>query len=238
MNDRVLPNEHCSTARTTRRTRSSRSSATRCASSASGRRTCRPRRAAPAPGFLDYAYLNEQIGLTVWGQLVFGCQAPDAGNAEILHLFGTDEQKERWLFPLVAGRDPLVLLDDRARGARLRPDDAAHARGARRRRLGDRRPQVVLVGRRGRGVRDRHGRHRSRRGAARASDPDHRPGRHARRRRRPAGARDGARRPRLVDALRGALHGRPRAGDEHARRRRRRLPDRPEAARARAASTT
>ena len=54
-------------------------------------------------GFLDYAYLNEQIGRTLWGQLVFGCQAPDAGNAEILHLFGTDEQKERWLLPLVAG---------------------------------------------------------------------------------------------------------------------------------------
>jgi acyl-CoA dehydrogenase len=55
-------------------------------------------------GFLDYAYLNEHIGRSLWGQLVFGCQAPDAGNAEILHLFGTDEQKERWLFPLVAGR--------------------------------------------------------------------------------------------------------------------------------------
>jgi acyl-CoA dehydrogenase len=54
-------------------------------------------------GFLDYAYLNEHIGRTLWGQLVFGCQAPDAGNAEILHLFGTDEQKERWLLPLVAG---------------------------------------------------------------------------------------------------------------------------------------
>jgi alkylation response protein AidB-like acyl-CoA dehydrogenase len=54
-------------------------------------------------GFLDYAYLNEQIGRTVWGQLVFGCQAPDAGNAEILHLYGTEEQKERFLFPLVAG---------------------------------------------------------------------------------------------------------------------------------------
>ncbi|HEY6962022.1 MAG TPA: acyl-CoA dehydrogenase family protein [Gaiellaceae bacterium] len=54
-------------------------------------------------GFLDYAYLNEHIGRTVWGQLVFGCQAPDAGNAEILHMFGTDEQKDRWLYPLVAG---------------------------------------------------------------------------------------------------------------------------------------
>jgi acyl-CoA dehydrogenase len=54
-------------------------------------------------GFLDYAYLNEQIGRCIWGQLVFGCQAPDAGNGEILHLFGTAEQKERWLRPLVAG---------------------------------------------------------------------------------------------------------------------------------------
>ena len=54
-------------------------------------------------GFLDYAYLNEHIGRSLWGQLVFGCQAPDAGNAEILHLYGTGEQKERWLHPLVAG---------------------------------------------------------------------------------------------------------------------------------------
>ncbi|HEX6763129.1 MAG TPA: acyl-CoA dehydrogenase family protein [Gaiellaceae bacterium] len=54
-------------------------------------------------GFLDYAYLNEHIGRSIWGQLVFGCQAPDAGNAEILHLFGSAEQKERWLHPLVAG---------------------------------------------------------------------------------------------------------------------------------------
>jgi alkylation response protein AidB-like acyl-CoA dehydrogenase len=54
-------------------------------------------------GFLDYACLNEHIGRSVWGQLVFGCQAPDAGNAEILHGFGTPEQKERWLRPLVAG---------------------------------------------------------------------------------------------------------------------------------------
>jgi acyl-CoA dehydrogenase len=54
-------------------------------------------------GFLVYAYLNEEIGRSVWAQLVFGCQAPDAGNGEILHLFGTESQKERWLAPLVAG---------------------------------------------------------------------------------------------------------------------------------------
>jgi alkylation response protein AidB-like acyl-CoA dehydrogenase len=39
----------------------------------------------------------------MWGQLVFGCQAPDAGNGEILHHFGTPEQRERWLAPLVGG---------------------------------------------------------------------------------------------------------------------------------------
>jgi acyl-CoA dehydrogenase len=54
-------------------------------------------------GFLSYAFLNEEIGRSSHAQLVFGCQAPDAGNAEILHLFGTDEQKDRWLAPLVAG---------------------------------------------------------------------------------------------------------------------------------------
>jgi acyl-CoA dehydrogenase len=54
-------------------------------------------------GFLAYAFLNEEIGRSSYAQLVFGCQAPDAGNAEILHLFGTEEQKERWLAPLVAG---------------------------------------------------------------------------------------------------------------------------------------
>jgi acyl-CoA dehydrogenase len=54
-------------------------------------------------GFLAYACLNEEIGRSVWAQLVFNCQAPDAGNAEILHLHGTAEQRERFLAPLVAG---------------------------------------------------------------------------------------------------------------------------------------
>ena len=54
-------------------------------------------------GFLEYALLNEEIGRSTWAQLVFNCQAPDAGNGEILHLFGTPEQKERFLRPLVEG---------------------------------------------------------------------------------------------------------------------------------------
>jgi acyl-CoA dehydrogenase len=54
-------------------------------------------------GFIEYAYLNEEIGRSFIAQLIFGCQAPDAGNGEILHMYGTAEQKERFLAPLVAG---------------------------------------------------------------------------------------------------------------------------------------
>ena len=53
-------------------------------------------------GFMAYARLNEEIGRVPWAQLVFNCQAPDAGNGEILHLFGTAAQKKFWLEPLVA----------------------------------------------------------------------------------------------------------------------------------------
>src|SRR4029450_8524416 len=41
-------------------------------------------------GFLPYAHLNEEIGRSTYAQLGCGGQAPDAGNGEILHLFGTD----------------------------------------------------------------------------------------------------------------------------------------------------
>ena len=182
-------------------------------------------------GFLAYAHLNEEIGRSTYAQLVFGCQAPDAGNAEILHMFGTPEQKERWLFPLVAGeiRSFFSMTEPEVSG--LRPDHAPDARRARRRRVGDRRAQVVLVGRRRRGVRDRDGRHRPGRARALARVADRRPRRHAGRRGRSAGPGDGPRGQRLVDALRGLVPRRPRAGRERARRAGRRVPDRAEAAR-------
>ena len=167
----------------------------------------------------------------MWAQLVFNCQAPDAGNGEILHMFGTDEQKERFLQAARRGHGALVLLDDRARGLRCRSDGAAHDGRARRRRVGDQRAQVVLVGGRRRHVRDRHGRDRPRRAAAPADEPDHRPGRDARVRADPGDPGHGARRAGLVDPLRGALHGRARAARQRARRAGRRLPDRAEAAR-------
>jgi acyl-CoA dehydrogenase len=53
--------------------------------------------------FLEFAQLAEVLGRSLLGHYVFNCQAPDAGNMELLLHHGTDEQKERWLRPLVAG---------------------------------------------------------------------------------------------------------------------------------------
>src|SRR6478736_2714307 len=45
--------------------------------------------------FLEHAMFSEELGRSPLGHYVFNCQAPDAGNMELLHLFGTEEQKER-----------------------------------------------------------------------------------------------------------------------------------------------
>jgi acyl-CoA dehydrogenase len=54
-------------------------------------------------GQLKLALINEILGRTEWGPRIFGSNAPDTGNAEILAKFGTREQKERYLAPLLAG---------------------------------------------------------------------------------------------------------------------------------------
>ena len=54
-------------------------------------------------GFMPYVYMNEILGRSVLAPRAFGSQAPDSGNAEILWQFGTDEQKARYLKPLVNG---------------------------------------------------------------------------------------------------------------------------------------
>lgn len=54
-------------------------------------------------GAVELGLLNEVIGRSAFGPTVFGSQAPDAGNAELIAAEGTAEQKERWLEPLLAG---------------------------------------------------------------------------------------------------------------------------------------
>ena len=187
-------------------------------------------------GFLYYADLNEEIGRSLWAQLVFNCQAPDAGNGEILHMFGTPEQKERFLRPLVEG-------DTRSFFSMTEPEvSGSDPTGLKTRAVLDGDEWVI----------DGHkwfssGAEGSGFGIVMAvTDPDAEPHRRMSQilvpptRRASDRARPHLRPPRpgLDDALRRVLRGCARPGREPARRARRRLPDRPEAPRARAASTT
>ena len=74
-------------------------------------------------GQLKLALMNEKLGSSRFGPAVFGCMAPDTGNAEILAHYGSPDQKERYLIPLLeneivscfsmtephGGSDPLLI---------------------------------------------------------------------------------------------------------------------------------
>jgi acyl-CoA dehydrogenase len=90
-----------------------------------------PELGGPGFGQVKLALMNEVIGRSRFGPIVFGCQAPDSGNAEILAQYGTTIQKSRYLQPLLAseivscfsmtepqgGADPLVFTTTALRDA-------------------------------------------------------------------------------------------------------------------------
>ena len=103
-----------------------------------------PHLGGPGYGQVKLALLNEILGRSECAPIVFGSQAPDSGNSEILAHYGTPELKKRYLEPLLGQPNRVLLLDDRAAGRR-RSEGVHHHGDPGRGSLDHQRREVVLV---------------------------------------------------------------------------------------------
>lgn len=63
---------------------------------------------------VDHGLVSEVLGRSPLGHVTFGCNAPDAGNIETMHLFGNDEQQATWLPRMVAGERTAFVMTERS----------------------------------------------------------------------------------------------------------------------------
>ena len=71
---------------------------------------------------LEYALCAEEMGRVGFASEAFNCSAPDTGNMEVFHRYGTREQKEKWLAPLMNGeiRSAFLMTDQSRRAMRAK----------------------------------------------------------------------------------------------------------------------
>ena len=129
-------------------------------------------------GQVKLALMNEILGRSQWAPIIFGCPAPDTGNAEIIAHYGTTEQKEKWLQPLLDGEVFSCYSMTEPHGG-SDPTQFKMPRRARRRRVGHQRREVLLVEPPYRVVHHRDGRHEPRRERVPGHVDDPRAVRHA-----------------------------------------------------------